>query len=103
MYALNVVMSGMVNGLNFARRVNQNPLSKNQWTMIQPKVMQMKTGSKFCLDDMQGNCMREKVEGCEKCPMYRTYRECSQCGVDSTCAPIGDDNLCNACRVMNDV
>lgn len=65
-------------------------------------VICMEIGDKFCLDGIQGECARERIKGCRTCPMYQTYRECSQCGVDSTCTTIYENGLCSACGVMND-
>jgi len=60
----------------------------------------MEISDKFCLDGIQGQCQRERNKGCGTCSMYQTYKECTQCGDDSSCTPIGDDNLCNNCKAL---
>lgn len=59
---------------------------------------------RFCLDEIKGKCLTEwRNKGCPiSCPMNTIYKECTQCGDDSSCTPIGDDGVCNTCRALMD-
>lgn len=64
----------------------------------------MAIGDRFCLDGIKGKCRLEKENGgCPiGCTMNTIYKECTQCGDDSSCTPIGDDGVCNTCRALMD-